>query len=300
MVDYAGQYPFGSPTISGSNITVDLMLKNPTRITTYLSDIVLQNYFADRIFLSGGDVSGGALIYTQLLANDLYATREVQKIAPGAEFPRVTFERPVPQVATVEKYGGKFDVTDEARDRNDMTAIQSESIKLGNTIQRQIHKTALAALDASVTAIGAPVQMTGVSWKAAKSATLTTTATAAQPAADFAEAQKKAEVFELGGQFDLWIVNPQEMTNFQIVYGDRWQDVLSAWGMDMVASNIVTAGSAYVVAERQVGELRFEKPLTTVTYREDERETTWVQSSVRPVCAVTRPFSVLKVTGLAA
>lgn len=300
MTTYPQQYPFGAPTVSGNQITADLMLKEPTRINAYLSDLVLKKFFADRIFRTGGDVSGGALVYTQLTTNDVFATTGVQKIAPGAEFPTVSFNRPEPKVAKVEKFGGKFDVTDEARDRNDLSAIESEGTKLGNTIQKQIHQEAIAHLEASITAIGSDVQIVGKSWADAAAATMTTVSNAALPAADFAAAQLKAETFELGAEFDLWIVNPQEMLNFQTVYGDRWKNALTAWGVDMISSNIVTAGSAYVVAERQVGEMRFEKGLSTETYREPEREATVVQSSVRPVFAVTHPYSVLKVTGLAA
>lgn len=127
MTVYPQQYPFGAPTVSGNNITVDLMLKEPTRINQYLSDLVLKKFFADRIFNNGGGVSGGALVYTQLTKNDLFATTGVQKVAPGAEFPTVSFDRPEPKVAVVEKWGGKFDVTDEARDRNDLSLIQSEA-----------------------------------------------------------------------------------------------------------------------------------------------------------------------------
>ncbi|WP_072814283.1 major capsid protein [Rhodococcus zopfii] len=300
MTVYPQQYPFGAPTVSGNNITVDLMLKEPTRINQYLSDLVLKKFFADRIFNNGGGVSGGALVYTQLTKNDLFATTGVQKVAPGAEFPTVSFDRPEPKVAVVEKWGGKFDVTDEARDRNDLSLIQSEGVKLSNTILKQLHTEAIGQLEASITATGAAVQITGTSWSDAAALTLTTTSNAALPAADFAEVSKTGEEFELGTQFNLWLVNPQELANFQVIYGDRWKAVLQSWGVDMFASNLVTAGSAYVVAERQVGEMRFEKPLSTATWREEERETTWVQASVRPVFAVTQPYSVLKVTGLAA
>lgn len=296
---YSQQYPLGAPTLSGNSITVDLMLKEPTRINQYISDIALKKYFADRIFRTGGGVTGGALLYSQLTANDLFATRGVQEVAPGAEFPEVTFDRPAPLVATVKKIGGKFRVTDEARDRNDLSSIETEGRKLGNTITKDLHQRALSTLEASVTAIGADVQMTGINWAAAAALTLTTMANSAQPAADFAKAQLKAEVFELGGTFDLWIVNPQEMSNFQITYGDRWRDVLTNNGIDMIASNVVTAGSAYVVEERMVGEFRTEQPLNTVTWRDEATESTWTQTSIRPVFAVTNPYSILKVTGLA-
>lgn len=297
---YSQQYPLGAPTISGNSITVDLMLKEPTRINQYISDIALKKYFADRIFRTGGGVTGGALLYSQLTANDLFATRGVQEVAPGAEFPEVSFDRPAPLVATVKKIGGKFRVTDEARDRNDLSSIETEGRKLGNTITKELHQRAIAELEASITAVGSPVQMTGVSWSDAAALTLTTTANSAQPAADFAKAQLKAETFELGGTFDLWIVNPQEMSNFQITYGDRWRDVLTNNGVDMIASNAVTAGSAYVVEERMVGEFRTEQPLNTVTWRDEATESTWTQTSIRPVFAVTNPYSILKVTGLAA
>lgn len=300
MTIYPQQYPFGSPQVNGNEITVDMMLKEPTRINNYVSDMILKGFFADRVFTTGGGVSGGALVYTQLTQNDVYAATGVQKVAPGAEFPTVSFDRPEPKVAVVEKWGGKFDVTDEARDRNDLSLIQSEGIKLSNTILRQMHTEAVATLDASIAATGSDVQLTGTSWKKAAALTMTTASNSALPAADFATVNKTADQFELGTEFNLWLVNPQEMANFQIVYGDKWKAVLQSWNADMVATNRVPAGGAYVVAEKQVGQMRFEKPLGTVTFREEERETTWVQSSVRPVFAVTHPYSVLKVTGLAA
>jgi hypothetical protein len=48
----------------------------------------------------------------------------VQNVEPGAEFPLVTFDRPTPLVKQVEKFGGKFFVTDEAKDRNDPMMLQ--------------------------------------------------------------------------------------------------------------------------------------------------------------------------------
>ena len=45
--------------------------------------------------------------------------------------------------------------------------------------------------------------------------------------------------------------------------------------------------------------MRIEKPLGTETYREPERERTWVQTSVRPVMFITNSFALLQVTGIA-
>lgn len=297
---YAQQFPFGTPQVNGNDITVDLMLREPTRINHYLSDLIYEGFFADRVFANAGGLSGGALIYTQLTKNDVFAASGVQKVAPGGEFPTVSFDRPEPKVAAVDKWGGKYQIFDEARDRNDLSLIQSETIKLSNTILEQLHTEAIAHLDDSITSIGSDVQMVGTSWADAAALTLTTTSNSVLPAADFAIVNKMAKEFKLGAKFNLWIVSPNEMANFQIIYGDRWEAILKAWNADMIATDQVAEGEAYVVAEKMVGEMRFEKPLGTVTFREDETESTWVQSSVRPLYAVTRPYSVIKVTGLAA
>lgn len=296
----APQYPLALPSVNGNSITVDLMLKEPTRITNYLSDITLQNFWANRVFSSAGGVSGGALLYSQLMANDLYTDRDIQNVEPGGEFPIVTNSRQAPKLAVVEKFGGKFEVTDEARDRNDPTLLQQGSTKLGFTINRGIHRRAIATLDASISTIGADVQIVGTSWADAAALTLTTTNNAALPAADFAKTQLKADTFELGGRFNLWIVNPQEYYNFQVIYGDRAAAILAANQINMISTNRVAAGEAYVVAEGLVGQMRLEKSLSTETWRDPDTQSTWVQSDVRPLFAVTNPYSALKVTGLAA
>lgn len=297
---YSQEYPLGTPSVAGNNLTVDLMLREPTRITNYLSNVALKNYFAERIFTNGGGVSGGALVYSQLVANDILPTRAAQTIAPGAEFPEVTFDRPAPLTAQVEKLGGGFWVTDEARDRNDLSAIQSEGAKLGNDIQRQLHARALSELDASIAAIGSDGTMVGTSWADAAALTLTSTANSLLPHTDFANLRKKAAIKELGVEYNLLIVNPQERANFEIIYQGRANEVLAANGLSMVVSNIVAAGTAYAVQEGMVGQVRYEKALSTEVDRTVRREATWVQASVRHVFAVTNPYCALTITGLAA
>lgn len=294
---YSQEFPLGSPSVSGNSLTVDLMLKEPTRINAYLSNIALKGYFAERVFTNSGGVSGGALVYNQLVANDLFPVRGGQKVSPGAEFPEVTFDRPEPKTAQVEKFGGKFRVTDEARDRNDLSSIQSEGVKLGNDVQRWLHARALTELDASIAAIGSDVQMTGTNWETATTLTISTENKAALPAADLANIRKRAAQKELGTEYNLLVLNPQEFANLSIIYGDAgaW---LTSQGFGYAVSNVVAAGTAYAVQEGLVGQVRYEQPLKTITYRDDKTESTWVQASIRPVFAVTNPYNALKITGL--
>jgi hypothetical protein len=292
-----GYHPLGPPSISGNLLTVDTMLNQPTRITRMIMDLSLQRFVADRIFASAGGVSGGAVVYDRVQANELYTSRDVERIAPGQEFPEVTSERLAPSVAVVEKWGGKVYVTDESRDRNNVAMFTNQVRQLTNTIVRKINARAIATLEAAITAAGRTV--VGRSWGSATDIGPTPSTRQNMPMRDFAEAARQSEVFELGIAYDLWIVNPNEYANLIVLYGAQGlTELLNELGISMYVSNRVTAGTAYVVASNQAGEMRVEKPLGTETWREPNRERSAVQSSVRPVMFVSNDFATLKFTAL--
>jgi hypothetical protein len=305
-------HPLGPPTISGTTITVDLMLQQPTRITRMLMDLTLQRFIADRVFSTGGGVTGGAVVYDMATVNELYLDRDVERVEPGAEFPIVTSQRRVPAIAPVEKWGGKFYFTDEARDRNDQTAFANEVRRLGNTIVRKINQRAVDTIDTAVATVGAHVITisSSASWGDATAlAPFSTGYTpSVLPHATFANVQKIGDQDELGLEYDLLLVNPQEATNLRLVYNSNGGAGLSAVLADngineMYSSNRVPAGTAYFIASGQVGEMRVEQPLATETSREGAplmRQRTWVQSSVRPLMFVNNPYAIIKYNGLAA
>jgi hypothetical protein len=292
-------YPLGPPTYSGNMLTVDTALQQPTRITRRIADLTLQRFIVSQVFSSGGGVTGGAVVYDQALLNELYLERDVERVAPGDEFPVVTSVRQAPQVAEVEKWGGKFFVTDEARDRNNVTTFNNQVTQLANTIVRKVNTRAIETLEAAITALGGAGEFVGQNWTTVVTGGSSQTNNSGWPAADFAKAQLLADVDELGVTYDLWLLNPQEAAQLAIVYGSALSDVLASHGITTYPSNRVPAGTAYAVARGQVGEIRVEKPLGTETWREQKTERSWVQSSVRPVMYVTNPYSIRKVTGLA-
>jgi hypothetical protein len=293
------QHPLGPPTISGTDITVDLMLNQPTRITQFVMDITLERFVLDRLFTSPGGVTGGAVVFDVIQGNDLYTDRDVRPVAPGAEFPLVTSQRRAPQVAEVEKFGGKYFFTDEARDRNDQVAFQNENVRLGNTIVRKLNSRAIEVVEAAVAANGGASTFAGHVWATAIPNGSNPTPPAQTPIADFAAAQLAADIQELGIVYDTALVNPKELNSLRLFYGSGLEQALADNGFDEVyASNRVTAGTAYFVASGQLGQMRLEQPLATETWRAPETQRTWVQSSVRPVMFVDNPFAVQKVTGL--
>jgi hypothetical protein len=298
-----GPFPLASPTVSGTSLTVDLALQQPTRVTRRIADITLERFIASRIFAQGGPVSGGAVIFDQAVLNELYLTRDVEQRAPGDEYPIVTSQRLAPGVALVEDWGGKFDTTDEQRDRNDASLFNNKVTQLGNTIVRKVNTRAVDTLNAAVAAMAGATTFVGTNWNAVVTAGTSATSAAGYPAADLAKAQLAADVDELGVQYDLWLVNPAQKYQFNLVYGVNGgspERVLADNGIrEMFASNRIPAGTAYAVASQQVGELRLEQPLQTETWREPKTRRTWLQSSVKPVMYVTNPYSIRAVTGLA-
>lgn len=290
-------YPLGAPAVSTTQITVDLALNSPTRITRTLMDLTLQRFFADRVFTSSGGVQGGAVVYDVVIANDIYLNRDLGRVSPGAEFPLVTSLRRAPQVAQVEKWGGKFFITVEARDRNDTAVFTRQVRQLANTIVRKINQRAVAILDAAVTANSRSV--TGNNWQ-----TVVTTGSSASnatlwPARDFARASLVADQEELGIVYDLFIMNPQEYFQLATIYGNALYQLLDSINADIFVTNRVAAGTMFAVAEGQAGQMRVEQPLTTETWYEEETQRFWTQSSVRPVMFIDNPHAILKFTGLA-
>jgi hypothetical protein len=291
------QHPLGPPTVSGAVISLDTALNAPTRVTRTLMDLTLQRFFADRAFSNAGGVTGGAVIYDELLANDIYTDRDIEKVAPGDEFPLVTSSRRAPKVAEVEKWGGKFFVTIEARDRNDVSVFVRNMRQLGNTIVRKINQRAVEVLEAAVQA--SPTrQVTGNSWSAVITAGSTASNSNLWPGYDFARAQSLAEIDELGLVYNLWILNPAEYLQLARIYGPGLNDLLSSIGISIFVTNRVTAGTAYVVAEGQPGQMRIEQPLATEQWYEEGTQRYWTQSSVRPLMFVDNRFAVLKFVGL--
>lgn len=289
-------HPLATPTIAGNTISIDTMLQQPTRITRMIMDLTLQRFIADRVFSSGGGVSGGAVIYDEAQANELYTSRDVKEVEPGQQFPLVTSERLAPKIAVVRKWGGKTFITDEARDRNNSVGFTNQLRQLSNTIVRKINAVAIATLEAKIAANSRTV--VGNDWSAVITTGTSATTSKLMPAHDFGRAQSIADVEELGIVYDLWLLNPQEYLSLSDAYESRLSDILAAHNISIYVSNRVPAGTAYVVASGQVGQMRIESPLATETWREQGTQRTFVQSSVRPLMFVDNPFAVLKFTGL--
>jgi hypothetical protein len=301
MADDNLTYPYGTPSVSAAGeMTLDAFLADPKRVTRAIARLALQKFYVDKIFAGAGDITGGAVVYEQATANELYAARDVSRVEPGDEFPIVTFERGAPRTAQVEKFGGKFPVTDEARRRNQQGRVNRAMLQLANTIARKTQARALLELTAAVTEHGRTA--VGTSWSTAAATTQANRVPTVGPLADLTSVEQSAEVAELGYEYNFGIMNPIQWRNLRLAAGGTSQaarELLSDSGIgDVWVTNRKSAGTVYWLAQRQVGEIGYEVPLSTEQWRDkDGKQKDWFQTYVLPLVYVTDPFAILETTG---
>ncbi|NAZ73860.1 hypothetical protein GTQ99_00245 [Kineococcus sp. T13] len=291
----------GTPTVNNGAITVDTYSNQPTRVTALVRDLTASLFFIDDVFTRAGAVSGGAVVYDEVDGNDLYTDRDAEAVAPGEEFPILTSSRGEPKVAVPKKWGGKFFVTDEARERNDVQLITRHARKVSNTIVRATNAYTVAILNAAVVAHSR--QVPGNDWTTAIPNGSNPTGPRDTPIADLALARKQAITDETGITYDTLFINENEELSLLAFFqyeAAKLRDALSLVGFTngYRVSPRVPQGKPYLVASGEVGEYRVEKALSTESWREPETQETWFQTDTRPVAYVTNPNAVLQLTGV--
>ncbi len=293
------------PTISGSTISVDAWLNNPTRVTRFLNDLVAGYSIADAMLMQGPDVPSGALVYDQLTSTDWFTASDVEEIRPLADFPDLTDTAPNPKVAASAKYGGQITISREARRRNRWDLVIQELTKLRNTVVRKKDTIAVAAIDA------APIlTASGVDLTSATSAQIITMLAAAKGAIDNSE---------MGYDADMVLWNPTQ--GVELIGNENLLKVLQSDGpgpgsgsplrtgrlgrildMEMVTSPRITAGTARVVASHQLGGISQEEGsgVLTRTYLKDRSgpEDTVVQAWWPGLVYVSDPKAALSLSGV--
>lgn len=297
-------YPLGPATVSGNTITVDQALNSPTRILRDIARLTDQRFFASRVFSAGPNVEGGSVLFElpPSTATDLFAERGFQEVAPMEEAPVLTFLRGVPVVAKPRKLMGKFPVSKEARRRNDTRLITRAMNQAANTLALTLDSMAVAVLQAAITANSRT--LAGQSWATAAGTTMTTRSGTNVAAADLLAARKQVTVESRGRELDSILINPnQELSLAQAAasMGITIDQIFATAGIrNWFSSQRVTAGTAILYEEGQVGGWSNEFPLEQTTWVEEKTDnTTWFQWSISPAMFIDDPYGIVQLTGIA-
>ncbi|MFD6893477.1 major capsid protein [Rhodococcus sp. NPDC060086] len=286
----------------GTKLTVEMALKMPTTIRQRIAEVVARRTIAGAFFsATGSKVEGGGILHSVLKAEDFYASDPVDR-APGSEYERIDTPEPTYDLAKLQDFGGYYEITDEERDRNMTDVIMERTDTVSNSILRSLDRRAIAAIDAAVAKIpagGGIVPGVDVSAIELNGDPTTQTATSARFEATLSALNLSVEIDELGFELDTLVLHPSEKSQLALAYGKDLSELLDAFGFKIISSPLVTAGTGYAVATGQAGRIGYEKALTVESIPQRERRTTRVQAYIVPAFAVTNPYAVKKITGMA-
>lgn len=299
MPDY---FPPAFPTVQGVRITVDAFLQNPARVQKVLQDLTGQRFIADRIFTPGPMATGGAVIFDQVMANELYTQRDVQAIAPGSEFPILNQLEAAPLVARTVKWGGAARFTYEQIDRDRRDVVNRGLTQIRNTIIRKVDSVAVGVLRA------APInqQIAAATWDNNVAAIVK----------DIQTAKTAVDKLDMGYEITDALISPETALN--MITNDKLLSLLPREGMSRsgapnpiesgelrgvmgltwYASNRVADGEAFFISGRTAGSISDEKPLYSRVVNEEDRESRLVMAARLVVPYVTDPLSVVRLTGI--
>lgn len=279
-------------------------LSNPTRITRQLDRLVAETgTIADYAF-SQGDANQGAVIYDQLTSNNLEFERDVEIIAPGAEFPEVVDVTTEEKMARVERFGGKKEITWQAIRRNDTNEVARKLSLLSFLLVKRINAVSVNAI--ATNPLINVFDLGAADWAA----------TSTDPIGDIYMAKSMIDDSDLGYQANLALINPLDATQYFL----GRKDIREQWPRENMANNPVVSpelgriadlewiktkrvpqGTIYIMQRGVSGSLRDEEGgIQTNSFDDQNRHVRVIQSWRTVVPIITDPKSIVKVTGFAA
>lgn len=284
-------------------INVQDFLSNPTRITRQLDRLVNETGTIADYALSQGDANQGAVIYDQVLSNSIDTDRDVEVIAPGAEFPEVVDYSLQEKMARVSKFGGKVELTWEAIRRNDVGEVNRKLNLLAYLVTKRINAITVAAITGNPNINRMALTLPGTGWAD----------TSTDPIGDLYMAKAMVDENELGYRANLGLINPLDSTQFFLGRKDiREQfpkenlannpvvssDLGRVADIDWIKTPRVPRGTIYMIQRGVSGSLRDEEGGIQVnSFDEQQRHTRVLQSWRTVVPIITDPKSVVAVTG---
>lgn len=295
-----GFYPGAAPKATDGAITVELMLRQPTRIARYISDITAVGMHSDRIF-AHGSAEGGAILYDVALANQVLADDHTGVIAPGGVYPIIDASEGEPRVVQTQKIGGKFGITDEAAKRNDMAYLQRRAQKVANTMVFDLDQAGQAALDAALVEFSSDiVNVESSGWSTINKTTKANQTAEKSIRADLNKALTEGVKLQMGYIYDLLILHPDDDLEFMNSFADDAEatKLLGSKGLEKLVTPLATKGEAKIIASGIVGTMGVEEAISSTTYRDEDHDTTWTKTRAMMAYAVTDPLAIMKITGL--
>jgi hypothetical protein len=292
-----GNYPATDVAINVADFVA-----NPSRIERVLRKKIEGKTIADYAFVQG-DAKGGAVVYSELTEAPGTGERDVEVIAPGANFPGVDLPEEEEKAAKVAKYGGDTWMTFEARDRNDTDVLKKRLDYLTSLVITRVNKACVSVL-AGNTNIN-KVTASGI-WGTAGIDQL----------ADIFLGKASIDDLGLGYESNLVLINPMDAQKYLL--GDKSVreqlpreskdlnpvlsgDLSGLCGVEWIKDKNVARGKLYILDKGQAGSVRDENGgIKTNSYETPGNQRVYLQAWRSMVAVVTDPLAITEVSGFAA
>lgn len=296
--------PLGGAQVSGTTMTIDMLVNPPTRIPEIIRNLVGENegYFIEEVFaVPGFTVEGGAVIYTETFPEDhfLPSDQSIAPRAPGARAPRLGSTRRTPKVSRPESWSGSIVVHDEHRRRMQVYAVMRQFTQTANTFADRLQTRGIETLNGAVTAWGRSITTRTDGWRVPAEEGIVNRDPLKMPAADFAAVQEQFIEDKAGMRPDLLICHQTDAFYLDVLYPDgKLEALLKRYGLTLKVSPLVTEGEPIFAKGGQVGHLGFEVPLSQEQKRDAEIKSDIYVLETVPVWVADNAAAVLKVTGV--
>lgn len=299
--------PFGGVEVQGTTVTVDTYVNPPTKIPAIIRSLVAEDegYFIEDVFGTlGSPVQGGAVIVEETFPEDFFlaAGTEPAPRAPGAEAPRMESERREPKVRRPESWAGSIEVTDEAKQRNNIIAVRNQFTKAANTFADIIQRRGIEVLLDAVDAWNR-IDTAQVNWHEAHTSGVQNVDPEKMPHFDIALVLKQFRDDKVGVRPDTLIVNTEEALFLDLFYpgiGTTLSvgSMLSKYGITrIIATPLIEKGNVLFVKAGAPGVIGWELPMSQEFVREGQRKTDVYVLECRPVYAAFDASAVWMLEG---
>lgn len=299
--------PFGGTTVNGTTITVDTYVNPPTKIPAVIRSLVAEDegYFIEDVLGTlGSPIQGGAVIVEETFPEDFFLPEDSRPAprAPGAEAPRLASVRHEPKVRRPESWAGSIEVTDEAKQRNNVIAVRNQFTKAANTFADIIQNRGIEVLLDAVDS-WKRVGSAKVNWREAHTAGVQNVDPAKMPHFDIATVLKQFRDDKVGTRPDTMIVNTEEALFLDLFYPGIGTTLavgpmLAKYGITrIIATPLMPEGNVLFVKAGAPGVIGWELPMSQEFVREGQRKTDVYVLECRPVFAAFDASAVWMLEG---
>ena len=290
---------------SAQPITVNALIERPLEVPQRIINVLSNQFVMDQVLRNAGNATGGAVMFR--VSSGIFADTATEIVSPGGEIPVAQISVGDINSVPVQKRGLSVVVDREMRIRNAMGEVDRQIQVVKNTVVRDIDGAFLAKLRASLVS-NSQTLAASFAWSNA-SATIRKNINAARLLVSNSAVSTgnftgfRADTLIINPTTETDLINSSEFTNLLFgqvnpsnIDGLNGRSIL---GLNVLVSQSVAPGDAYVVEAKSIGGYADEIPLESSELYYWAPNQIWRSDTVRSTAAfIDQPLASAVITGV--